>query len=153
MAIWVTDRDGKAPRATSIRGATSFSWYKDSHRVLYVRGAPDGSGRQELRAAHLVTGQDTLLKAGAFAEVAAPPDGRALSYANAVSHFTMELYVWSLTPTTPDQLPRTEGDARQITFGKGQWHAHAGGWTPDGRAVVYSRDRDFGDIFLIESRR
>ena len=65
----------------------------------------------------------------------------------------MDLYVLRLTPTSkPDQLPRPEGEPQRITFGKGEWHAHAGGWSPDGRSVVYSRDRDFGDIYIIESK-
>ena len=152
-AIWVVDPDGKNAHATAIRGASSFSWYKDGQRVLYIRPAADGSGRQELRTAHLTTGEDRVLRTGHIAEVAAPPDGRALSFLDAVSHFMMELYVLRLTPTSRhDQLPRPDGDPRRTTFGKGQWHAHAGGWTPDGRALVYSRDRDFGDIFTIETR-
>ena len=35
-------------------------------------------------------------------------------------------------------------------FGKGLWHAHAGGFSADGKSLVYSRDRDFGDIHVIE---
>ena len=36
---------------------------------------------------------------------------------------------------------------------KPEWHAHSGGWAPDSKNVVYSRDRDFGDIYVIEPRR
>jgi hypothetical protein len=153
MAVWVVDPDGKNAHATPIRGATSFSWYKDSNRLLYARPAPDGSGHLELRAAHLTTGEDVLLRTGAIAEVAAPPDGHALSFIDAVSHFTMELYVLRLTPTSkPDQLPHPDGEPLRITSGNGNWHSHAGGWSADGRSVVYSRDRDYGDIYTIESK-
>ncbi|MGD2154728.1 MAG: hypothetical protein PVG79_15775, partial [Gemmatimonadales bacterium] len=50
----------------------------------------------------------------------------------------------------PSQLPRAAGEPQQITFGDGLSHAHSGGWAPDGSAVVYSRDRDYGDIYVIE---
>ena len=119
---------------------------------MYTRRASDGSGLVELRAAHLGTGEDVLLRAGAIAEVAVSPDGSALTFIEAVSHFTMELYLLRLAPpTAPGQLPSAAGEPRQITFGEGVWHVHSGGWAPDGSGVVYSRDRDFGDIYVIES--
>ena len=67
---------------------------------------------------------------------------------NSVSHFTMDLFVMNLQAGA-DGLPRA-GKDRQVTFGKGVWHAHAGGFSADGRSLVYSRDRDFGDIYVIE---
>jgi serine/threonine-protein kinase len=151
-AIWLVATDGTDARPSSIRNASSFGWYRDDVRVVYTRRAPDGSGAVELRAAHLETGEDVLLRAGAIAEVTVSPDGSALSFIEAVSHFTMELYLLRLDPpSAPSQLPTAVGEPQQLTFGDGVWHVHSGGWAPDGSGLVYSRDRDFGDIYVIES--
>ncbi len=66
----------------------------------------------------------------------------------------MELQVLRLAPPSgPDGLPRAIGEPQQVTFGGGVWHVHNGGWAPDGSALVYSRDRDYGDIYVIEPSR
>ncbi|MDH3732944.1 MAG: protein kinase [Gemmatimonadota bacterium] len=149
-AVWVVEPDGLEPRPTVIRGARSFGWYLDSERIVYMRRALDGSGDLELRAAHLGTGDDVLLRSGPLAEMAMSRDGRAVSFVQSPSHFTMNLFVLRLTPPDPvDGLPRSLGEPRQVTFGV-NWHVHNGGWAPDASAVVYSRDRDFADIFVLE---
>jgi serine/threonine protein kinase/Tol biopolymer transport system component len=154
VAIWLVSPDGGNRHPSSVRDAFSFGWYRDSQRVIYTRRAPDGSGLVELRAAHLGTGEDVLLRSGALSELSVSPDGTALTFIESVSHFTMDLQLLSLAPpATPDQLPRTVGEPQQITFGDGVWHVHAGGWAPDGNGIVYSRDTDGGDIYVIESRR
>jgi hypothetical protein len=105
----------------------------------------------ELRAEHLGTGEQRLLLAGAIAEVDVSPDGSALSFVEAKSHFMMNLHLLPLArPAAPNQLPRAIGEPQQVTFGGGVWHVHSGGWAPDGSGLVYSRDRDFGDIYIIE---
>jgi serine/threonine protein kinase len=149
-AIWVVGRDGSNPHATKIRGATSFAWYKDSQRLIYTRQEPSGSGQQELVATNLETGVEQTLRTGAIAEIAVSADGGKLSFTNSVSHFTMDLFVMNLTGPGSNGLPRAGREVRQVTFGKGVWHAHAGGFSADGKTLVYSRDRDFGDIHVIE---
>ena len=42
------------------------------------------------------------------------------------------------------------GEPVQITHGKGEWHVHNGDWSPDGRQVVYTRDTDSGNLYLLE---
>jgi len=153
-AIWLIEPDGSNRRESTVGNAFSFGWYKDGRRLVYTRRAPDGSGQVELRAAHLGTGEDVLLLAGAISEVSVSPDGSALTYISSVSHFTMDLQMLRLAPTRePNQLPSTVGDPEQITFGNGEWHVHGGGWAWDGSGLVYSRDRDYGDIYLIEPNR
>jgi Tol biopolymer transport system component len=153
-AIWLIEPDGSNRRESTVRDAFSFGWYKDGQRVVYTRRAPDGSGQVELRAAHLGTGEDVLLFAGALSEVSVSPDGSALTYISSVSHFTMELQLQRLAPTSePNQLPSTDGEPQQITFGNGESHVHGGGWAWDGSGLVYSRDRDYGDIYVIEPNR
>ncbi len=153
-AVWLVDPDGSNRRPSAVRAAFSFDWYKDGQRVIYTRRAPDGSGLVELRAAHLGTGEDILLRAGAISEVSVSPEGSALTYISSVSHFTMELQLQRLAPTTAShELPSTVGDPQQITFGNGEWHVHGGGWAWDGSGLVYSRDADRGDIYVIEPNR
>ena len=66
----------------------------------------------------------------------------------------MELQLLRLAlPAAPSELPTAVGEPRQITFGNGEWHVHGGGWAWDGSAVVYSRDADRGDIYVIEPQR
>ncbi len=153
-AIWLVEADGSDARASTVVGVLSFDWYLDRHRVVYTRRATDGSGQVELRAAHLVTGEDVLLLAGTPAEVTASPDGRSLAFVRSVSHYTMDLHLLRLEPPrSPNGLPARIGEPQQLTFGEGRWHAHNGGWAPDGSAIVYSRDADFGDIYVIEPAR
>ena len=153
-AIWLVEADGSDARASTVVGVLSFDWYLDRHRVVYTRRATDGSGQVELRAAHLVTGEDVLLLAGTPAEVTASPDGRSLAFVSSVSHYTMDLHLLRLEPPrSPNGLPARIGEPQQLTFGEGRWHAHNGGWAPDGSAIVYSRDADFGDIYVIEPAR
>jgi Tol biopolymer transport system component len=153
-AIWLVGPDGSDPRPSEVRGALSFGWYLDAQRAVYTRRAPDGSGLVELRVAHLMTGEDRLLRAGAIAEVAVSPEGSALTFIEAVSHFTMELQMLRLSATSSlDQLPKAVGEPQQLTFGEGVWHVHSGGWAPDGGGIVYSMDTDYGDIYVIEPER
>ncbi len=153
-ALWLIDPDGGNRRTSAVRDAFSFDWYKDGQRVVYTRRAPDGSGLVELRAAHLGSGDDVLLRTGSLSEVAVSRDGSAVTFIESISHFTMDLLMQRLNPTqAPGELPTTNGEPRQITFGNGEWHVHNGGWAWDGSGVVYSRDRDFGDIFVIEPNR
>jgi serine/threonine-protein kinase len=150
-AIWLVGPDGSNRHPSPVRNAFSFGWYRDSQRVVYTRRAPDGSGLVELRAAHFGTGEDVLLRSGALSEVSVSLDGTAVTFIESISHFTMDLQLLRLKPpATPDQLPSAVGEPQQITFGKGVWHVHAGGWAPDGSGVVYSRDADGGDIYVIE---
>jgi Tol biopolymer transport system component len=153
-AVWTIAPDGTGASATVARNAISFGWYKDGRRLLYIRQAQDGSGLQELVAADLVTGKEQLLLKRSMAELAVAADGGALSFVDAVSHFTMNLWELRLKPTTqPGEFPIPDGRAWQITDGKGAWHVHNGGLSADGKAVVYSRDKDFGDIYVIEPKK
>jgi Tol biopolymer transport system component len=41
----------------------------------------------------------------------------------------------------------------QLTDGRGLWHTHSGGWSPDGESIVYTKDTDHNDIYVIENYR
>ena len=52
---------------------------------------------------------------------------------------------------TSDGLPQAVGEPRFVVPTTGTWHVHNGGWSPDSRRIVYTRDMDYGDIFeLVE---
>ncbi len=76
-------------------------------------------------------------------------DGSALTYASARSHFNLNLHLLRLEPGE-DGLPRAVGEPIALTSGDGEWHVHNGGFTPDGLSVVYTRDTDTGNIYLVE---
>ena len=66
----------------------------------------------------------------------------------------MACHTLALEPlTTEDGLATAVGKSEQLTEGKGNWHMHNGGWSPDSKAIVYSRDLDSGDIYVIENYR
>ena len=148
--LWIAGIDGSNPRPTRLRGARSFDWYLDSRRVVYTATVADGSGRVELRAADLESGEEVLLFAGSVAEPAVTSDGRVVSFVHAASHYNMNTFLLQLEPrAAPDGLPRPVGAPRALIDGQGVWHVHNFAWTPDGRSFVYTRDEDDGDIFVL----
>ena len=154
ISLWTVSEDGTNPRPRLPDVEHFFAWYIDSKRLLYTRKAAEDSPAFELHATHLETGRDVLLMTAPIGEIAAAPDGSAVSFVNFVSHFNMRLNVLQLTPDgSQDGLPRPVGEPQQVTAGPGVWHVHNGGWAPDGSAVVYSRDEDQGDIYVIENYR
>ncbi|MGH9556576.1 MAG: protein kinase domain-containing protein [Terriglobales bacterium] len=152
-ALWVVDPQGKNEHQV-LADVLGFDWYRDSRHVIYTRRAADGSGAVEMRVVDLETGKEVLLLSGPTAELVVARDGRGVAFLHAASHFNMQLQVLRLAVTaSPDELPRALGKPQQITHGEGAFHVHNGGWSPDGKAVVYTRDNDSGDIYVIENYR
>ena len=89
-----------------MHGALSFGCYRDGQRAIYTRRAPDGSGLIELRAAHLETGEDVLLRAGSIAEVAV-----TVGFADQ-SH--MAKHFKRLLGVTPSRYRAGGADARMV---------------------------------------
>lgn len=147
--LWIVDpADGSAQ--SSLTEILYFDWYLDSKRLIYTRRADD-TRLPELRAHHLETGEDILLLQEPAIELAASFDGKGIVYAHAESHFEMNLFRMPLDPpASPDGLPRVSGELAQITDSRGAWHVHGAGLTPSDDRIVYTRDSDRGDIFVIE---
>lgn len=132
-----------------LTGVADFGWYLDSRRVIVTMDT--GAGGGEMRAVDLETGEQTLLLTEMQIELAVAPDGSGVSYCSAQSHFNMNLHALPLeTPATPGGLPRPAGPPAAITRGDGEWHVHNGSWSPDAKRVVYTRDTDTGDIYVME---
>jgi len=136
------------PARELFRGLREFDWYLDSKRI--VASVRTSSG-PELRAIRLDTGEHVVLTREPVGEPRMNRDGSALTFLSATSHYNMNLFVQRLVPpSTPGGLPRPAGPPLQITHGDGQWHVHNGDWSPDGREVVYTRDTDSGDVFVLD---
>jgi Tol biopolymer transport system component len=154
LTLTVVDPNEGEVRPTNLSGLRSFDWYLDSHRVIFTRQASDGDGTVELIAANLDTFDEVVLLRGPITEIDVAPDGRAVSFVDAPSHFDMNLFELPLGgPDGPGGLPSAAGPPRRLTDGNGIWHVHAGGWAPDGGAVVFTRDEDRADVFVIDNYR
>ncbi len=150
-ALWVISRNGQNAQPALV-GALRFDWYRDSQHVIYSRVANDGSGTREIGVADLETGQTALLYRGPSSELTAARDGSAIAFMGGMSHFGEQLYVLRLfLPAAPGALPRATGEAQQVTHGRGKFHVHNGGCSPDGKGIAYTRIVDQGDIYMIEN--
>jgi hypothetical protein len=90
---------------------------------------------------------------GPTAELAVSRDGRSLACVRSSSHFDMQLQVVGLVPpAAPGELPRPIGQPQPFTQGESAFHVHNGGWSPDGQSIVYTRDNDSADIFIMQRR-
>jgi Tol biopolymer transport system component len=153
IALWTVNPDGSdaQPRLSGVR---RFSWYRDGRHVIYSPVAVRESGMPEMRVADLETGKEATLHTGPHVEIAVAGDGRAITYGHSFSHWNQNLFMLPLAPpATPGELPRAAGEPQQLTRGGGMWHVHNGGWSPDGEALIYTRDTDSGDIYVIENYR
>jgi len=151
--LWLIDPDGSNARQTELSGILRFDWYMDSRRVIYTRNTLDGSGRIEMIAADLQSGAEALLLEANATELSVAPNGSSVAYNSAEGHFSMNRYLLPLTPAAVDQLPSAAGEPEQITFGGGVWHVHGGAWTPDSRQIVYTKDFDRGNLYVIDDYR
>ena len=152
-ALWVIDPQGKKSQARLL-GVLRFDWYLDSRRVIFSRQDPDRQGPLEMVAANLETGDEAILLKGPNAELVVAPDGHAILYCYAPSHFNMQLTLLRLmSSTTPAGLPRVVGAPQALALPSGPSHVHTGGWSPDSRWTVYTRDLDQGDLYVIPNYR
>jgi Tol biopolymer transport system component len=127
----------------------NFDWYRDGSHIVYTVGGPGAA--PEMRVANIDTGKEVTLLRLPHRELKVAPDGSSVSYVSAESHFNMNLHVLALTDPSPDDgLPRAAGDPERVTRGDGLWHVHNGGWSPDGKRVVYTRDTDKGDVHILD---
>ena len=150
--LWVVDLESGAVER-HLAQALYFDWYLDSNRVIYTRRADD-TRLPEVRAANLSTGAEVLLLRETAIELDASAAGDRIVYANALSHFEMNLAELALqVPESRDGLPSASGEPRQLTDGRGRWHVHGAGLSKAVDAVVYTRDADRGDIFVVEGYR
>lgn len=143
QSIWAISPDGKDPRPV-LPHALGFDWYRDSRHLVYT----PSDAPTEIRVRDLETSEERILVDEPHLEVATSPDGSGFTYCAATSHFNMHLQLVRLEASETD-LPRLIGE-ETLAEGKGLWHVHNGGWAPDGEGVVYTRDTDIGDVYMLE---
>ena len=136
-----------------IYGVETFGWYLDRERVVYTPTTGAADGRMEMRVFNFRTGKEDVLLEERHTDLIVARDGTGVAYCRAASHGMMQLYSLKLRPPSPesvDGLPTPEGEPVQLT--DGNYHVHNGGWSPDGKEIVYSRNIAEGDIYVIERR-
>ena len=150
VALWTIQPDGEDAREL-LDNVMGFDWYRDSRHAVFTR--PHGS-ENELVAVDLETGQERVLYVGPLMEMDVAPDGSAVAFCFGRGHMGMGLAVLRLEPPThPDGLPRATGEPEVVVRAEGTWHVHNGGWSPDSKSLVYTKDTDYGDIYeLVEQQ-
>jgi Tol biopolymer transport system component/DNA-binding winged helix-turn-helix (wHTH) protein len=150
-ALWSVEPDGRNPRQL-LPGALGFDWYCDSRRVVYTRDSKVAAGARELCAADLETGQEVILQRGNHLELAAALDGRGVTYVSGASGFNRGLWLLRLAAGGGRfGLPQPLGKPMRLVAMAGGGYPRNGGWSPDGKAIVYTRERHDADIYLIEN--
>jgi len=147
--LWTVGSDGLDARKR-LDGVTGFDWFRDSRRVLVTRRR---GSETELLAVDLESGREERLFSGALQEIDVAPDGGAVAFCHGRGHASMGLALLKLeTPSTADGLPRAVGEPEHVVRAGGAWHVHNGGWSPDSERLVYTHDRDYGDIYELVKR-
>jgi Tol biopolymer transport system component len=157
--VWAVDPNGGNPRllllgvVSTAAGEGQFDWYQGSRHAVFTRRAGDNSGGLELAARDLESGREVVLFCGDVKEMVVSPDGRAVAFCQGGDN-DQELFVLHLRPPdSPGGLPERIGEAQKLTDGKGLWHVHHAGWSPDGKEIAYTRATLESDIFVIENYR
>jgi serine/threonine protein kinase len=146
--LWTVGPDGLGARKR-LDGATGFDWYRGSRQVVVTRRR---GSETELSAVDLESGREQTLFVGALQEIDVAPDGSAVAFCYGRGHYSMGLAVLKLEPPSdPDGLPTPVGEPEYVVRTEGSWHVHNGGWSPDSKYLVYTQDRDYGDLYeLVE---
>jgi Tol biopolymer transport system component/tRNA A-37 threonylcarbamoyl transferase component Bud32 len=148
--LWTVGSDGLDARKR-LDGVTGFDWYLDDRRGLITRRRGSGT---ELLAVDLESGREETLFTGALQEIDVAPDGSAVAFCYGRGHASLGLAVLRLkAPSTADGLPRAIGEPEHVVRAERSWHVHNGGWSPDSKRIVYTHDRDYGDIYELVERQ
>jgi len=148
QALWSAQVDGEGSRQL-IEDVTGFDWYRDSRHGIYSRRHGSES---EMIAVNLETGHEQSLFVGPFMEFDVAPDGSGVAFCFGPGHMAMGLAVLKLKPPSePGGLPQAIGEPKYVVPTEGTWHIHNGGWSADSKQLVYTQDKDYGDIYeLVE---
>ncbi len=149
-SLWIADPDSNSARSV-ISQVNTFAWYQNSNMIICNRNATEKAYTTELVIINIETGEGKILKQDLpLAEIFVSSDGQWLGYTTAVGHFSFNIFRLKLDPPNSSKdFPTIIGDPEQITLGAGKWHVHHGSFSPDNKSILYSRDTDQGDIYLI----
>ncbi len=147
--LWTIRPDGGGARKM-LEKVTGFDWYLDGRRAIYTRQV---GSEVELVAVNFETGRERILFVGPLMEIDVAPDGAAVAFCLGRAHMGMGLARLKLEPPSePGGLPTAIGEPEYMVPTEGTWHVHNGGWSPDAKKLVYTRDMDYGNLYeLVES--
>jgi len=150
-AVWVIDPDGGGKRKILDR-VYCFDWL-DQRRVVFSRKERPGED-EVMSVQDLETGAVRELFQGPHMEIDVAPDGSAVTFPSGPGHLGMKPHVLRLLPAEePGGLPRAAGPPEALYPLELDWHAHMGGWSSDSKSLVFTYDRDYNDIFVLEEVR
>jgi len=149
-ALWTVRPDGGGAKRI-LDGVKSFDWYLDGRHAIYTRRL---GSETELVAVDFETGREETLYVGSLMEIDVAPDGSAVSFCYGRAHMGMGLARLRLEPpSAPGDLPQAIGEPEYVVPTEETWHVHDGGWSPDSKMMVYTRDLDYGNLFELVERK
>ena len=149
-ALWTVRPDGGGAQKI-LDGVKGFDWYRDGRHAIYTRRL---GSENELVAVDFETGREEILHVGSLMEIDVAPDGSAVSFCYGRAHMGMGLARLRLEPpSAPGELPRAIGEPEYLVPTEETWHIHDGGWSPDSKMMVYTRDLDYGNLYELVERR
>ena len=128
-------------RTAGVETNAAPRWSPDGNRIGYIAPTEDGFA---LWLASLDGRAEPIPATVGAINFGWYLDGEHVILSRIAKDGAREMFVMNLVSGKQRILHRTEG--------KGIWHVHNGGWFPDSESVVYTRDTDQADIFLVETR-
>lgn len=143
--------DGNSPVETNIHGIISFDWYKDNDHIVYSKKANDKTAISPMYIRSISSGKESVLVDDVVTEICVSPDYKMVSYCSSISHFGQTINIIALDYDVKLEELISPLEAPNVFLsGKGGWHPHNGGWTPDGKQILYSKDTDEGDLYILK---
>ena len=148
--LWAVGADGLGARQV-LENVVAFDWYREGRIAVFSRHL---DSETELKAVDLETGREDRLFVGPLMEFDVSPDGTAVTFCFGRGHLGMGLARLRLDPSSePGGLPTAVGEPEYIVPTEGTWHVHNGGWSADSKTLVYTRDKDYSNIYELVERR
>jgi Tol biopolymer transport system component len=152
-ALWIVDMQTLDAKPV-LDGVADFGWYKDSRHVVYTPSEHQEGASARITVIDLQTKRNRTLLEQPHAEIAVARDGTSLTFIGGPSHSKKSLWLLRLRePNDGTGLPVPDGSPVRLADGGDVWHAHNGGYSFDGKAVVYMRDTVLADVYLAEGYR
>jgi len=149
----IVQADGKNPISTEIHGIISFDWYKDNDHIVYSKKETNESVASPMYIRSISSGKEILLVDNTVTEICVSPSNKLISYCASLSHFGQTLNILPIDyDVIFEKLVWPLEEPTVYLNGKGKWHPHNGGWTQDSKQIIYSKDTDEGDLYILKPK-